>query len=580
MSSGKFGLFLLMVMVALFIVACAKATPTPAPTPVATPVATATPTPTPVATPVATPRATPTATPAPTPTPRKPEGTLVAALASIGSGKFGIPSYANVDNAYVLINSNETLLRRNAQGNLVPGLAERWEVSLDGRRLTFYLRKGIQFHDGWGEMTAEDVKFSWQDAIREGSVNLGLGNLKQAESVEVVDKYTVAFNLKPGQGIVMPYDLGYSPLPRLHIVSKKYAESVGLDAAANKPIGTGSWKFVELKPGDSAKFEAVENHYRQTPYFKTLIVREVPEVASLAAMLRAGDVDIGAIPISFKKELEAGGIKIIGPAGGYTATVHLGGLVLPTRPEFDPKIPWVGDPRDPASAERGLKVRKAMNLAVNRQEIIDTILGGLGKPGTVPGYFPGTPWYDPAWQIPYDPAQAKKLLTEAGYPNGFELNMVLITLSGGPWLPDVGEAVSMFWEKNLGLKVSRKVMDYNTLRPAMVARTVGQQVFTYRVLPYGEPWMYPSMLSTTDGQHGLESLEADKMWEQIGSELDYNKRLTLARQYGQWLFDRYTSVTIGSVPPLVAVGPKVGEYPAPFASATVWDFEYVTPAKK
>ena len=134
--------------------------------------------------------------------------------------------------------------------------------------------------------------------------------------------------------------------------------------------------------------------------------------------------------------------------------IILGGQ-WPTKPTYDPKVPWAQP-----DAERARKVRLALNLAVDKQAIMQRVLGGLG---TVVGSwlaYPTDPWASDALKkpLPYDPARAKALLAEAGYPNGFDVTMNLTAWPGRGYLPDVGEAVATYWEK-VGLRVKRRPVD-------------------------------------------------------------------------------------------------------------------------
>ena len=155
--------------------------------------------------------------------PTGPEGTLVVAMKDLGA-EIWPGCKSDVWVMYYSISFWETLVRINEDDELAPGLAESWERSEDGMTWTFYLRQGVQFHDGWGEMTAEDVKFSYEQAIAEDSQNSAGAFFKSAISeVEIVDKYTVKFHMA---------EPNWSLLYRLNqvstafvIVSKKHFET-------------------------------------------------------------------------------------------------------------------------------------------------------------------------------------------------------------------------------------------------------------------------------------------------------------------------------------------------------------------
>ena len=160
-----------------------------------------------------------------------------------------------------------------------PGLATEWKPSNEMRTWTFKLRSGVQFHEGWGEMTAEDVKFTVEQNFKPdaqgGSAPLLPHNL---DRIEMPDKLTVVMHFKI-RAVDVPslfsQYVGYQ-----NITSKKYLESVGEEKASTHPIGTGPYRHVEGKQGDFHRFEAVPNHWRKTPDFKELVIRRIPDPAT------------------------------------------------------------------------------------------------------------------------------------------------------------------------------------------------------------------------------------------------------------------------------------------------------------
>jgi len=145
------------------------------------------------------------------------------------------------------------------EATIIPGLAEKWKVSPDGLTHTFYLRKGIQFHDGWVSLTAEDVKYSYERGSQKGSRNTAIPLwARLMDKVEVVDPHTIIFRTKQFT-LQFFARAGREFSPMFPIVSKKYVEKVGIEQAGRKPIGTGPYKFVEHELCNFIKFEAVEN---------------------------------------------------------------------------------------------------------------------------------------------------------------------------------------------------------------------------------------------------------------------------------------------------------------------------------
>jgi len=220
----------------------------------------------------------------------RPEGTLTVAVATFGNERWLPHLYVGAEDV-VLKPLWENLLNRDAKGNLIPMLAERWEVLDGGRTWKFHLRKGVRFHNG-SEVTAEDVKFTFTAIAREGSANSLAGEFRQIKSMEVEGPYAISVRFeKPFVtfGNRITHGLFSS---MAYIQSRKHLETAGEDGAERHPVGTGPWKFVEHVRGDRIVYEAVENHWRAVPHWKRLVFVKVPEPATRMAMLRAGSVDV------------------------------------------------------------------------------------------------------------------------------------------------------------------------------------------------------------------------------------------------------------------------------------------------
>src|SRR5947207_3877615 len=268
------------------------------------------------------------------------------------------------------------------------------------------------------------------------------------------------------------------------IQSKKHLESAKEDGAERQPVGTGPWKFVEHGRGDRIVYEAVDGHWRATPHFKRLVFLKVPEPATRMAMLRAGSVDVIEIGGEYADELKKVGVRTLLMPNVAWIYVILGGQ-WSTKPTYDPKVPWALP-----DAERAKKVRLALNLAVDKQAIMQRVLGGLGSVVGSWLSYPGDAWHTDELKkpYPYDPSKAKALLAEAGYPNGFEVTMNLTAWPGRGYLPDVGEAVATYWEK-VGIRVKRRPVDRAVFSADFRARSYAGVALAYAAPVVGsEPW--------------------------------------------------------------------------------------------
>ena len=281
-------------------------------------------------------------------------------------------------------------------GNIMtPSLAESWTLSPDQKTYEFKLRQGLKFHNG-DPFTAEDVKFSF---LRAKSSRI----LKEkVREIEIVDPYRVRFHLhEPFPDFMAFY--GTLATASSWIVPKKYVEKVGDDGFKKQPIGLGPYKFVSSTPGIEIVMEANESYWRKMPSVKRLVFKSVPEATTRAAMLKKGEVDVAYL-LDAPAALELKRDPNIRLAFSGAIGIHF----LDFFDQWDPKSPWA-DKRVRLAAMMAVDLRslnEAENLGASR------LTGSL-----VPRKFEFALSLEP---YPYDPAKAKKLLAEAGYPNGFD----------------------------------------------------------------------------------------------------------------------------------------------------------------
>jgi peptide/nickel transport system substrate-binding protein len=477
----------------------------------------------------------------------------------------------------------ERLLTIDANGKLAPQLAEKWESSPDGKNWAFFLRKGVQFHNGYGEFTADDVKFSVEQGSIKGSLNPTYTTLAQKlDNIEIVNPYQVTFHFKEPY-VVMAGEAS-TPRGRAVMVSKKYYAAVGKDKADQNPVGTGPFKYVDHKIGESITLEAVEGQWRVTPGFKNVIYKLVPTTATTLQMLKSGDVDIASVGAANTDELQAAGLRIEQSPNASSFYIGLGGQIPPAAypKQFDPTIPWVGDPTNPASLQNAYKVRYALALGIDREAILRNIFKGAGALYSVPLYEASDAWTDPAWKpIPYDPAKAKSLLAEAGYANGIELSLWTYPQSGRTELSAVGEAIAMQWQQ-IGVKTNLKPSDFTTVTPTLVARSLGKAAIMDAVPKVDvEPLSIYStyFYSKSSWYYGIEDPRLDSFQDKIMAEGDPIKRAALEKQRGQLLIDNSWILPVVSKNLLWAVGKSVGQWKPLPVGQNFRNGEYAVPAK-
>jgi peptide/nickel transport system substrate-binding protein len=506
----------------------------------------------------------------------KPEGTLTVAVATFGNERWLPYLYVGAEDV-VLKPMYENLLTRDPKtGELAPLLAERWQVLDGGRAWKFHIRKGVRFHNG-AELTAEDVRFTFASVAKEGSANSLAPEFRAIKSMEVENPHTltvhfdkpfVVFGNKVNQGLFAS---------SAFIQSKRHIETAGEQGAERQPVGTGPWKFVEHVRGDRIVYEAVENHWRATPHWKRLVFTKVPEPATRMAMLRAGSVDVIEIGGEYVDELKKVNVRTILMPNVAWVYVILGGQ-WPTKATYDPKVPWAQP-----DAERAKKVRLALNLAVDKQAIMQRVLGGLG---TVVGSwlaYPADPWATEALKkpFPHDPARAKQLLVEAGYPNGFDVTMNLTAWPGRGYLPDVGEAVATYWEK-VGIRVKRRPVDRAVFSADFRARAYTGVTLAYAApLVAPEPWevLYRGGYTKAALNLFMEHPKLDEFIERLAVQPSYQERVRIMRdEMGPFLHDYIPGVAIGAAHVIAGVGPKVGEWPLIAGHMGFHNWEHVTRA--
>ena len=295
-----------------------------------------------------------------------------------------------------LVYSN--LVRTDKDLRLEGELAEGWDISKDEMTITFRVRKGARWHDG-EEVTAEDVDFTYRYMIDPKTPTAYAESFRQIRHAEVVDRYTYRVTYeKPYAPALLSW--GVWILPR-HILEASWKAGVDLRTTRQNrsPVGSGPYLFREWKTGEKIVLEANPDYFEGRPYIRRVVYRIIPDPSTIFLELKARNIDMsGLTPIQYRRQTDYPAFrkafnKYRYLANGYS---YLGFNLLD--PRFQDK-----------------RVRQAMAYAINKQEIIEGVLLGLGQVAVGP-YKPGTWWYKADVKTyPFDPERAKALLAEAGW---------------------------------------------------------------------------------------------------------------------------------------------------------------------
>ncbi len=318
---------------------------------------------------------------------------------------------------------------------LEPDLAESWESSPDGLTWTFHLRHGVQFHGGFGELTAEDVVFSLKKA-GDAKTSAFASELRPFQSIDAIDPYTVRIVLKENVpsllGIVTDYAQGY-------IVSKKAVEQKG-DAFKRDPIGTGPFAFASVRPNQSLELTANEQYFRGAPKIRKISYRFIPSNASRDLAFQNGELDVNygiadQAWVNRAKALPHTIVDVFEPA--EEGELHLNTTVKPLD---------------------DIRVRQAIAYAVNRPELVRWRGPDVSREGqsVVPrGYLGFTA---DNGLLANNVEKAKELLKEAGYPNGLTIKIVMTQL------PEMLSAAQVFQAqlKRAGINLDMQLVEHAT----------------------------------------------------------------------------------------------------------------------
>ena len=433
---------------------------------------------------------------------------------------------------------------------LAPSLAESWTASEDALTYEFVVRRGAKFHNG-DDVTAEDVKFSFERY--RGAAHKVLKD--RVAAVEIPDAQRVRFKLKQPWPDFLTFYVGATGAG--WIVPKKYAERVGDEGYRKAPVGAGPYKFVSFTPGQELTLEAFDQYWRKTPSVRRLVFRVIPDEATRLAALKRGEVDIAySIRGELAEELQRTKGLTLKP------TVIQATFWLYFADQWDPKSPW-----------HDQRVRLAARLAIDYKTINQALT--LGHSKVTGSIIPEN--FEYYWQPPtptYDPAEARQLLAEAGYPRGFD---------AGDYFCDIAYA-------NLGEAVLNNLQAVGiraTLRPlerAAFYRGYAEKSFKNLIQgasgAFGNAATRLEAFVATGGAYVYGSYpDIDALFQEQAAELDHKRREATLHKIQRLVHERAIYAHLWQLGFINGAGPRVGEsglglisghaYSAPYEDVTL-----------
>jgi peptide/nickel transport system substrate-binding protein len=425
----------------------------------------------------------------------------------------------------------DTLVWSGDDLSLEPRLAESWRAVND-TTWEFKLRKGVKFHDG-SDFTAADVKFSIERIPAVSGPNPTTIYIRRVKEVKIVDPYTVQV-ITDGAAPTLPYDF-----IRLFIVSAKAAKDFSTKETANEgfnsgkaAIGTGPYKFVSWTPKDQLVLDRFDGYWGGKEPWQRVLRKEIPNDTARVAQLKAGQLDLIArapaadVP-TLEKDAKLTVVKI--------DTVYVFNMELDMR-EKAPQITAKDGSALPQNPLRDPRVREAIDLAIDRPALAEVAMEGMGKPvnqlvtPSIFGYNKSLP------ERKVDIARAKKLLADAGYPNGFKATFSF-TNDRLPGDRQVGTSVAQMLAA-IGLDVTANAQPAAVFFPARTRGDFSMPMSGWGTLTGEAHYTLSSTVHSNDPVRkfgpfnvlGYNNPQMDKLIQDAAIEMDVNKRRSYLEQ--------------------------------------------------
>ena len=363
----------------------------------------------------------------------------------------------------------------------IPMLAKSWEMNATGDVWTFELEQGIQFHRGFGEFTAADVEHSFKLTCQKGTRASYKGGICNVDYVEILDPYNIQVHMVKPSAEYLFYaaesagNMIYSKAQCDQAGGFDDAENIAsegcTDAYYEGLVGTGPYQYEGRTPEVHVDYSLAfpDGHWRHDPVYPEMRNTWVLEESTRLAQFRAEETHMTEVNRDLGDKLEAeeeGKFKIIPSTGPAQQTAfRFGGMFYGDAENYDPDFPVT------APGEIGIKVRKALNKAVDRETFKQELYKGRVWDSKVHAFHPTLTAWNPKWdedweeEYGYDLEASKQLLAEAGYPEGFKITVPMYPFPGAPELPQIAQFMQLAWAE-IGVELELRDED----RAAVVAR--------------------------------------------------------------------------------------------------------------
>ena len=423
-------------------------------------------------------------------------------------------------------------------------LAADWEMSNGFKTWTFELKQGVPWHFGYGELTTADVAHTWDLHVQEDA----LGNFKtlweSAEPPTIVDDYNIVFNFDP------PMVDGLRLFSRLAgdflVQSKAQWDEAGGDPSAydDQPAGTGSYQYGGRRLGETIWYEKIEgDHWNgENPDFGELEWVWASEQFTRLSLLLAGEVQGSDLARDVQIDAFDAGMTVVSSHNENNQSFgFFGGSFLNAGNEhYQGELPW-----------HDVRVREAMNRAIDREAIKDAVYFGRATPVVVPVFAPFTEGWSDRWvdefdaEYGYDPEMARQLVADAGYePGEIQLQLLSTVIPGNPEVPLLIETLATMWEA-IGVQTSITDFEVGTWLNKWIEHDTHNQFSITRNTPIRttQEGLRIFFASDPDGFfHGFEHDYTNEKFACLRDSVDADEREVCAREAGDFIFDNYASI--------------------------------------